>query len=48
VIEDLAYDESGKVLAANLGEYKIPNIQDIPELKRPSCNPISAAGRITA
>src|SRR6266404_2627506 len=33
VIEDLAYDESGKVLAANLGEYKIPNIQDIPELK---------------
>jgi CO/xanthine dehydrogenase Mo-binding subunit len=33
VIENLAYDESGKVLAANLGEYKIPNIQDIPELK---------------
>ena len=33
VIEDLAYDESGKVLAANLGEYKIPNIQDIPDLK---------------
>ena len=32
VIENLAYDESGKVLAANLGEYKIPNIQDIPEL----------------
>jgi CO/xanthine dehydrogenase Mo-binding subunit len=33
VIENLAYDESGKVLAANLGEYKIPNIQDIPELR---------------
>jgi CO/xanthine dehydrogenase Mo-binding subunit len=33
LIENLAYDESGKVLAANLGEYKIPNIQDIPELK---------------
>jgi CO/xanthine dehydrogenase Mo-binding subunit len=33
VIENLAYDESGKVLAANMGEYKIPNIQDIPELK---------------
>lgn len=33
VIEHLAYDESGKVLAANLGEYKIPNIRDIPELK---------------
>jgi len=32
IIENLAYDESGKVLAANLGEYKIPNIQDIPEL----------------
>lgn len=32
VIENLAYDESGRVLAANLGEYKIPNIQDIPEL----------------
>jgi CO/xanthine dehydrogenase Mo-binding subunit len=33
IIENLAYDESGKVLAANLGEYKIPNIQDIPELR---------------
>ena len=33
LIENLAYDESGKVLAANLGEYKIPNIKDIPELK---------------
>jgi carbon-monoxide dehydrogenase large subunit len=33
LVEDLAYDESGKVLAASLGEYKIPNIQDIPELR---------------
>jgi xanthine dehydrogenase molybdenum-binding subunit len=33
VIENLAYDESGKVLAANLGEYKIPNIKDIPSLR---------------
>ncbi|MBM2806113.1 MAG: Xanthine dehydrogenase family protein molybdopterin-binding subunit [Deltaproteobacteria bacterium] len=33
LIENLAYDESGKVLAANLGEYKIPNIKDIPDLK---------------
>ena len=33
VMENLAYDESGKVLAANLGEYKIPNIKDIPALK---------------
>jgi len=33
VIENLAYDESGKVLATNLGEYKIPNIKDIPSLK---------------
>jgi CO/xanthine dehydrogenase Mo-binding subunit len=33
VIENLAYDESGKVLATNLGEYKIPNIKDIPPLR---------------
>jgi carbon-monoxide dehydrogenase large subunit len=33
VIENLAYDESGKVLAANLGEYKIPNVKDIPALR---------------
>ncbi len=33
LVEDLACDESGKVLAASLGEYKIPNIQDIPELR---------------
>jgi CO/xanthine dehydrogenase Mo-binding subunit len=32
MIENLLYDESGKVLATNLGEYKIPNIQDIPDL----------------
>jgi xanthine dehydrogenase molybdenum-binding subunit len=32
LVENLAYDDSGKVLAANLGEYKIPNICDIPEL----------------
>ncbi|MGE5215968.1 MAG: xanthine dehydrogenase family protein molybdopterin-binding subunit [Chloroflexota bacterium] len=31
-IENLAYDESGKVVATNLGEYKIPNIRDIPAL----------------
>ena len=33
VIENLAYDESGKVIAANMGEYKIPNIKDVPGLK---------------
>jgi CO/xanthine dehydrogenase Mo-binding subunit len=33
LIENLAYDESGKVLAANLGEYKIPNIKDMPPLQ---------------
>jgi xanthine dehydrogenase molybdenum-binding subunit len=33
LIENLAVDESGQPLAANLGEYKIPNIKDIPELK---------------
>jgi CO/xanthine dehydrogenase Mo-binding subunit len=33
LIENLAVDESGQALATNLGEYKIPNIKDIPELK---------------
>lgn len=33
MIENLAYDESGKALATNLGEYKIPNIRDIPPLQ---------------
>jgi CO/xanthine dehydrogenase Mo-binding subunit len=33
IIEDLAVDESGKVLTNNLGEYKIPNIKDVPVLK---------------
>jgi CO/xanthine dehydrogenase Mo-binding subunit len=33
IMEDLAVDESGKVLTTNLGEYKIPNIKDIPVLK---------------
>lgn len=32
VMEDLAVDESGKVLTTNLGEYKIPNIKDVPVL----------------
>jgi CO/xanthine dehydrogenase Mo-binding subunit len=33
LIENLGVDESGKALATNLGEYKIPSIKDIPELK---------------
>jgi carbon-monoxide dehydrogenase large subunit len=33
IMEDLAVDESGKVLTTNLGEYKIPNIKDVPVLK---------------
>jgi CO/xanthine dehydrogenase Mo-binding subunit len=33
LIENLAVDESGQALATNLGDYKIPNIKDIPELK---------------
>jgi CO/xanthine dehydrogenase Mo-binding subunit len=33
LIEHLAVDESGQPVAANLGEYKIPNIKDIPALK---------------
>jgi CO/xanthine dehydrogenase Mo-binding subunit len=33
LIENLAVDESGQPLATNLGEYKIPNIKDVPELR---------------
>lgn len=33
LIEELAADEGGKVLTANLGDYKIPSIKDIPTLK---------------
>lgn len=33
VMEQLDIDESGKVLTTNLGEYKIPNIKDVPVLK---------------
>ena len=33
LIENLAVDDSGQALATNLGEYKIPNIKDIPELR---------------
>ena len=33
VVENIAYDESGKVLATHLGDYKIPSIKDVPPLK---------------
>jgi CO/xanthine dehydrogenase Mo-binding subunit len=33
LVEKLAYDESGKALATNLGDYKIPNIKDLPALE---------------
>jgi carbon-monoxide dehydrogenase large subunit len=33
IMEDLAFDESGKVSTTNLGEYKIPNIKDVPVLE---------------
>jgi carbon-monoxide dehydrogenase large subunit len=33
VMEGLQTDEGGRVVTANLGDYKIPNIKDIPELK---------------
>jgi CO/xanthine dehydrogenase Mo-binding subunit len=33
VIENLVVDESGQPVATHLGEYKIPSIKDIPELK---------------
>jgi CO/xanthine dehydrogenase Mo-binding subunit len=32
VMEGLLIDEGGRVMTANLGDYKIPNIKDIPEL----------------
>jgi CO/xanthine dehydrogenase Mo-binding subunit len=32
-MEELAMDDGGRVVTANLGDYKIPNIKDIPELK---------------
>jgi CO/xanthine dehydrogenase Mo-binding subunit len=33
IMENLATDESGQVLVASLGDYKIPNIKDVPEIK---------------
>ena len=33
VMEELLTDDGGKVVTANLGDYKIPNIKDIPNLK---------------
>jgi len=33
VMEELASDDGGRVITPNLGDYKIPNIKDIPELK---------------
>jgi nicotinate dehydrogenase medium molybdopterin subunit len=32
-MEQIITDDGGKVLTANLGDYKIPNIKDIPQLK---------------
>jgi xanthine dehydrogenase molybdenum-binding subunit len=33
LVEQIGYDESGKVLASNMGEYKIPCIKDVPALE---------------
>ena len=33
IMEQIMTDDGGKVLNANLGDYKIPNIKDIPRLK---------------
>ena len=33
IMEQIMTDDGGKVLTANLGDYKIPNVKDIPELK---------------
>lgn len=32
-MEELAMDDGGRVITASLGDYKIPNIKDIPELE---------------
>jgi CO/xanthine dehydrogenase Mo-binding subunit len=32
-MEGLFTDESGRVMSASLGEYKIPNIKDVPQVK---------------
>jgi CO/xanthine dehydrogenase Mo-binding subunit len=32
-MEELVMDDGGRVMTANLGDYKIPNIKDIPGLK---------------
>jgi CO/xanthine dehydrogenase Mo-binding subunit len=32
-MEDLVTDESGRLMTTSLGDYKIPNIKDIPEIK---------------
>jgi CO/xanthine dehydrogenase Mo-binding subunit len=32
-MEQIMTDDGGKVLTANLGDYKLPNIKDIPQLK---------------
>ena len=32
IMEQIMTDDSGKVLTTNLGDYKIPNIKDIPQL----------------
>jgi CO/xanthine dehydrogenase Mo-binding subunit len=32
-MEDLATDEGGRVVTVSLGDYKIPNIKDIPEMR---------------
>jgi xanthine dehydrogenase molybdenum-binding subunit len=32
-MEEVVIDDGGKVTTANLGDYKIPSIRDIPELK---------------
>jgi CO/xanthine dehydrogenase Mo-binding subunit len=33
IMEQIMTDDGGKVVTANLGDYKIPNIKDIPQLK---------------
>ncbi len=33
LMEELALDEDGKILNANLAEYKLPTIRDVPPLR---------------
>jgi len=43
-MEEMVIDDSGKVATANLGDYKVPTIQDIPTLKTAIMQSITGSG----